>query len=706
MELFARVFRPKPSLTEAEVQRGLRMTVWQGVTATAMFSVTTSGLLAAFALALGANNLQIGILAAIPFIMQPVQIPAILLVERLRRRKLIALAAWFPGQAIWLLIALIPVFVGAPSGAAVSALLGLMALRGALGAITGCSWNSWLRDLVPQQALGRFFSRRQALSTVASIVFGLGSAVVVDLWRARTQGSEEVLGYTLVLLLGAIFLGLTSPIFMALVPEPLMTTGAGPQPSLRKTLATPLGDGNFRHLMKFLFLWGFASNLAVPFFTVYMLERLGLPLSAVIGFGVLAQLFNVLFLNVWGPLADRFGSKVVLSLSASLYLMVILGWTFTTMPERYFLTIPLLVLLHIFAGIAGAGVGLTVETIGLKLAPQGQSTAYLAGASLATSLGAALGPLVGGRFADFFSVRQLSISFSWIDPSRTIQFSAVHLTGFDFLFAMAFVVGLLTLNSLTALKEQGEATRQEVLEALTAQTRELSRSVMGIPGLSFIAQFPYSRLRSVSLVPGLDIALGVTAYELASTTRTAVVAASRGGAAADIASRVSHALAQAMGRVEHRMLQGVREMEDRYATEVARHATRGVLHAFDDMAVDIGHLARGAVLGVAAVLGKGHADPRHTLRGIGYGAVQGAGEAGARLADATAHTLESAREAARRLDMDEEEARASLAQGALEAAATFGPEAVAEVSRALSEGTLPPTPVSEVKGPASQEADS
>lgn len=183
---------------------------------------------------------------------------------------------------------------------------------------------------------------------------------------------------------------------------------------------------------------------------------------------------------------------------------------------------------------------------------------------------------MGGHFADFFSVRQLAVSFSWIDPSRTIQFSAVHLTGFDFLFALAFVLGLLTLNSLTVLKEQGEATRQEVLEALTAQTREMSRSVMGIPGLSFIAQFPYSRLRSVSLVPGLDVAIGVTAYELASTTKTAVVAASRGGAAAaDIASRVSHALAQAMERVEHRLLQELKEVEEGYASEVARHATRG-----------------------------------------------------------------------------------------------------------------------------------
>ena len=68
-------------------------------------------------------------------------------------------------------------------------------------------------------------------------------------------------------------------------------------------------------------------------------------------------------------MADRVGSKTVLSLSASLFLLVILGWTFTTHPDRYFLTVPLLVILHIFAGIATAGVTLTVRTLALKVAP-------------------------------------------------------------------------------------------------------------------------------------------------------------------------------------------------------------------------------------------------------------------------------------------------------------------------------------------------
>ncbi|MFP4641617.1 MAG: hypothetical protein ACOC6S_00795 [Chloroflexota bacterium] len=115
------------------------------------------------------------------------------------------------------------------------------------------------------------------------------------------------------------------------------------------------------------------ANLATPFFAVYMLQRLGLPLLSVMAFSVLSQVFNILFLRVWGALVDRLGMKVVLSSCASLYLLVIFGWVFTTMPERYFMTIPLLVILHILAGIAVAGITITVGTIGMEDSPRGKN---------------------------------------------------------------------------------------------------------------------------------------------------------------------------------------------------------------------------------------------------------------------------------------------------------------------------------------------
>ena len=674
------IFRPRPTLSDEDVARGLRMMTREGMASMGFSSITTSGFLAAFALALGANNLQIGVLAAIPFIMQLLQIPTILLVEKVRRRKAIATITWFVAQLLWFPMALIPVLMGTPGGGAISMLLGLMALRGAVSAVTSCAWNGWVRDLVPQHILGRFYSRRLALSTVVAVVFGLGAAFFVDYWRGQASSESAVLGYTYVLLFGALFLGMASPIFMSFMPEPLMQSVTGPQPSLLKTLGIPLRDGNFRKLMSFLFFWGFASNLAIPFFAVYMLQRLGLSLTVVIALGVLSQLFNILFLRVWGPLADRFGSKAVLSLCVSLYLLVILGWTFTTMPEQYSLTIPLLVILHIFAGVAAAGVTLTVGTIGLKLAPQGQSTPYLAGASLASSLGAGLGPLAGGLFADFFRVRAVALDFTWIDPAQSIQLGIVHMTGFDFLFALAFLIGLVTLTILAALREEGEASRDVVLGELMTQAGETFHAVSSVPGLRFVGRFPLGYLRHI---PGVDVALGVTAYQLADITRMATLAGAKARrAATGIARAVEDTLTHVVKPGEATSAQG---------TEIARQAARGVLHAVGEASVrNTERLIRPAVAGIVRALSRAHVDPQDTFRGLGYGLVQGAAEAGKDIGQTAMQAVDSARDAARAADVEEEEAAALAAEGALAAAEAVGPEAATEVRRVLYPETPSP----------------
>ncbi|MBM3956647.1 MAG: MFS transporter, partial [Gemmatimonadetes bacterium] len=327
--LLAGIFRPRQALSEEEVDRGLRWLTWEGMASMGFASITGSGFLAAFALVLGANNLEIGLLAALPFLAMPLQLATVGLIERLRRRKVIAVTAMMGAQLVWIPLALIPVFLGVPSGGAVSVLLGLIAVRSVLVAVQNSAWNGWLRDLVPEERMGRFFARRLAYARVAAMAFGLGAAIFVDVWKGRTTGETQALGYTFAILFGALLLGMASPVFRALVPEPLMETPPGGRAPLLRTLAGPFRDENYRHLLRFKFLWNFALHLAVPFFAVYMLVVLELPLSLVMGLSVLSQAANVLLLRLWGPLADQAGHKVVLQLSASLYLLVVLGWVFT-----------------------------------------------------------------------------------------------------------------------------------------------------------------------------------------------------------------------------------------------------------------------------------------------------------------------------------------------------------------------------------------
>ncbi|HEU0022646.1 MAG TPA: MFS transporter [Dehalococcoidia bacterium] len=670
-------FRPQATLTEEEVERGLKMMTWEGVTSMAMFSVTASGLLAAFALALGANNFQIGILAAIPFITQPLQIPAILLVERLRWRKAIALASWIPAQLMWLLVALIPLIVAFPSNTAVAMLLVVLALRGVPGAVANCSFNSWSRDLVPQRVLGGFFSRRLALSTVVAMVFSLAGGLFIEYWQGRASPGNEVFGYTVVLLVGAIFFGLASPSFMARIPEPLMPRSASPRQSLVVMIATPLRDHNFRQLLNFLFFWGFAASLATPFFTVVMLQGLDFPLWAVIGLNTLSQLTFVLFLRIWGPFADRFGSKVILSLSTSLYLLVILGWAFTTMPEKHLLTLPLVVILQVFAGAAASGVNLTVGTIGLKLAPEGESTPYLAVAALASSLGTGFGPLAGGLFSDFFSVRQLGLVFEWVDPSRVAQVTFLNFTGFDFLFVLAFIIGLVTLNTLTTLLEEGEVGREVVLAELLGPTREMARVIGHIPGLRGLSKYPYAYL---GRIPGLDVAVGVTAYQIAAAVRSAVAAARRGKVnRMDVADQVVNVVSYAVDQI-----QDLEQMGASQTLEIARHTARGMVYATQGASEELRNLNVGTVLGTVRALREVVANPEDVLREIGYGTILGAVEVGGDVARSARQVIRGAREAARELGISESQAADWVAQGALKAGEAIGPDVATQVREALS----------------------
>jgi MFS family permease len=294
LDLFS-FWRPRPIITDSERSRGILWFSLEGMTALGLLSITTSGFLAAFALALGANNMQIGILAALPFLTQMLQLPSIWLVEKIRRRKAITLLTSIPAQLAWFIIAVIPFLVRAPSPLAISLLLVLMGLRGLLAAVGNCAWNGWIRDLIPQEVLGRSFSRRLMLSTMVAVVFSLGAALFVDFWQGKKTGYESIFGYSYVLLFGALFLGMASLLFLALMPEPLMKAVPGTQPSIWERLSAPFRNRNFRQLIQFLFFWSFASNLAIPFFAVYMLKRLGLPLSWVIGLSVLSQLFNISF---------------------------------------------------------------------------------------------------------------------------------------------------------------------------------------------------------------------------------------------------------------------------------------------------------------------------------------------------------------------------------------------------------------------------
>jgi MFS family permease len=410
-----------------------------------------------------------------------------------------------------------------------------------------------------------------------------------------------------------------------------------------------------------------------------MLQTLGMPVVWVIGLSILSQIFNILFLRVWGPLADRFSNKVVLSIGISLYLLVIGGWIFVTLPDKYFFTVPLLIILHIFAGIASAAVSFTVGTIGLKLSPKGEATSYLATASLATNIGAGLGPVAGGFLADIFSTRQLNFTLTWIDPSSTFNLPFLSITGRDFLFGIAFILGILTLGMLASIREEGDVGREVILESLYEPIKDISRPMSTVPGLTFLANLPFSFFKRVP--PGLDVALGVTIYQIAEMARATALAATRGRS-------ITQRMASDLGKNITRYASSRRKIRE-HGREIVQHTVRGAMHVVDEKPVNMDRLIEQVVEGVITASNEAGMDSRDSLMGASQGVVQGAVETGADVTEAVKITFKTVKKASEGMGVSEDEALSIAAEGVILAAEPLGSEVVAEVVEGVPEENLP-----------------
>ena len=489
--IFASLFETKDQISDQEAKRGGRLLVADGVCAMGMGSLAGGPFLAAFALAIGASNYEIGMLATIALLSQLMQLPGLALTSYFPKRRAIVTALAGTSRLLWIFILLIPVlFVNR----GVTFLLQWFLISALVGAAAGPAWNSLLRDIVPKDSFGRVFAQRMAMGTGLALLLTLGGGWFVDRWKA-TAPDTALYAYSCLFAVGVV-LGLIATVTVSRLPEPTMKRDS--KVSLLDLVVDPVKDGNFRKLLVFLAFWSFGVNMAGPFFVIYMLQRIGISLSLVTMLTVTSQLANLLFLKVWGRLADRYSCKSVLAASGPLFFVSVLAWCFTTMPERYFLTVPLLFAIHALSGVGLAGVNISAAGIALKLSPSEKAHGYMTVFGLVGALAGACGPLVSGLLADFFSARELSMALNWSEPTRQLSVYALNFKALDFVFLIAFVVGMFAMRKLAAVKEEGEVPHDKVVGELLDQVFLPFKMVSSVEGLRNRVALPVASILRVA----------------------------------------------------------------------------------------------------------------------------------------------------------------------------------------------------------------
>ncbi|MEF3274784.1 MAG: MFS transporter [Chloroflexus sp.] len=286
--------------------------------------------------------------------------------------------------------------------------LGLYAVFATSAGLTSIAWQDLIARVIPAQRWGVFFG----LQTGLGGLLGIGGGVLAATILAQQPFPQSV-GILALICFAAM---VVSYLFLALTVEPAQTPVParpfhvfvrGLRPLLQRDVA-------FR---RYLFCRA-AIALGLTghsFLTAAALERFALP-GAEIGLftGVMLAAQAVGNISL-GALADRWGHKQVLVLSAGMGMVALILALLAPASDWFYLIFALV-------GAAQAGYQLSGFTLVFLFSPPAERTTYIGVANLALAPVAALGPIVVGMLAT--------------------------VTGYDAIFVLLALIGLLGMALL------------------------------------------------------------------------------------------------------------------------------------------------------------------------------------------------------------------------------------------------------------------
>lgn len=376
--------RDLPSnLSGEQVKKSLRKSILDGSAYSVMLGLTQN-YITPYALTMKATTQQIGLLTSVPnFTMAAAQFAAPGLSERMGSRKGFILPMVLMHALMWLPILVIPYLFQTHQ---VWWLIVFMTLSTAFDSALNPAWGSMMADLVPTQIRGRFFGLRNRITAFVSMAFSYVAGGILQLLTGNTN-----LAFTIIFT-GALASRLVSFHFLSQMYEPLSpaTEKRGHEGVLK--IARGLFSTNIGMFIMLCALMNFATTVAGPFFSPYMLLDLHFSYIVYTILNSAAGLATVGFMTWWGKRIDRAGSIKVLKITSLFVPFVAIGWALNN-------SLWWLIIMQIFSGFAWAGFQLSSGVFIFDAAPPQNRMRYIALYNSLVYLGVSVGALTGGIVA-------------------------------------------------------------------------------------------------------------------------------------------------------------------------------------------------------------------------------------------------------------------------------------------------------------------
>uniref|UniRef100_UPI00286C750E MFS transporter n=1 Tax=Chamaesiphon sp. OTE_20_metabat_361 TaxID=2964689 RepID=UPI00286C750E len=373
-----------------EIRRSLIASSIDGVFAAIYSNLTSGVLLSNFLVDLRANSFEVGILAAIPMLANVVQPLGAWWGARSNSRRNYCSSVNIPARFAWVLLALgISLYTRhlLDDRTMVIWTMVVVAVSHLLGGLGSATWLSWMAALVPSKLRGRYFSIRNTVSNLTSLIaVALAGFWVANYPRGEIEAYEIAIGV-------AIIAGFVSMVYqwqMVDVSPPRLAvanpenfeenaTSVAPEaefaaPQISDAIETILQDRYFLGFTICFSAWMFSLNLSAPFFNLYLLQDLAIDVSWVTLYNSLTSAANLALLIPFGRWSDRIGTQIpLIGMGLVMALLPVLWLGIGTDSLSLWVGLPLLFILN---GGASAAIDLCLNNLQIEIAHEHHQAQY------------------------------------------------------------------------------------------------------------------------------------------------------------------------------------------------------------------------------------------------------------------------------------------------------------------------------------------
>ena len=365
----------------SNLRSSLRTSVLEGMLSELPSACAGGGVLAAWALFLGLPPVLVGLLGALPFVAQSIQLPAAWLTRTFGSRRS-ALFAIGVSRQLMLPLALLP-FAPLSPRARQAVFLSVAALATVVGVAGNNAWAAWMADLVPQPIRARYFGRRTAFCALGATACSLLAGLALD------RGPPRLVLSGLALLASAT--GAMTTALLRRQRGPLRSLPPA-APAFSDAVA-PLRDTRSRRLLAFQLAWSVASGLGAAFYPLFMIGVLHLTFLRVALYNAGLAVFRTLAAPFWRRAHERAGARRVLLVCSLALSVAPLLWTLPTGVRLWPLALDALV-----CGTFMAGYNLAALPLPLAWSSPGEQSFHVAAFAAAGGIAMGIGSLAGAAF--------------------------------------------------------------------------------------------------------------------------------------------------------------------------------------------------------------------------------------------------------------------------------------------------------------------